>query len=388
MAEHPHIKKYSRYLFMVLALMLIITIIENIDFNRPKLHGHHIDCVIDLNGYHSPSMKFSTGFNYELLGKFAKDANCSYSIRLARRREFPLDSLVADSLQIVVVPTTDSVLAGDRFYVSRAFDDSTVWVVPAGNKTLIKEINRWHSHFESSHEYELIKERFTPSYEPFSRAVKGQGYKNASPYDRLFKKHSVSLGWDWRLLAAIVWQESKFHIEVRSSRGAAGLMQMMPSTAAKYNINDILNPDENIEAGVRYLAALEKMFSRYASGIELAKMTLAAYNAGEGRIMDCINMAKSMNMPHSTWDEVKAVIPFMRDSSFMASDSVARLGVFKGHETIAYVDRVMSLYKAFCTIVPGPSSKDQPSKQKEKESAATALSKEKKQDQQKESKQD
>lgn len=373
MKEHPHIKKYSKYLFMVLTIMLIIPLLDTIELSKLKLNGKNIECIINLDGYRSPSMAFSTGFNYEMLSIFAKDANCSYSIKLAKKREFSLDSLKSDSLQIIVMPVKDSIISWTQFYVSRPFADSTVWVIPAGNKNLIKEINKWYSHFESSHKYTIVKERFTPSYEPFSRAAKGHKYKNASPYDHIFKKYSEYLGWDWRLLAAMVWQESRFHIEVTSPRGAAGLMQMMPSTAAKYNINNFLDPEENVEAGVKYLLRLKKIFSKYASGIELTKITLAAYNAGEGRIMDCINIARTIDLPYSTWRDIKEVIPFMRDSSYMVNDSIAKVRLFKGYETIAYVERVMSLYKAFCVIAPEPSLPDQPSRQRAKESAKEAL---------------
>ena len=128
-------------------------------------------------------------------------------------------------------------------------------------------------------------------------------------------------------------------------------MQMMPATATRYGVDDMLDPEENLRAGAGYLARLQSMFTPYAASGELSKFTLAAYNAGEGRILDCIRYARALGMPCSTWDDIEAVIPFMREPSEKA-DSVLRLGPIKGVETISYIHRTDSLWSAFRAIVP------------------------------------
>lgn len=367
------ISKYLRYLFITAALILFFPILKNMECSHSEFIGGSLKCVLNVSGHKSPTMNYSAGFNYELLKRFAADTRCTFDIRLAGNQEYPLDSLIKDSLQIVVVPYHDSLHKSERFHISQPFADSSAWAVHISNKELIRIINKWHSHFEASGEYSHLKERFTPSFEPHARASKNRSYPNASPYDLLLKKYASQLKWDWRLLAAVVWQESKFRIEAGSHKGARGLMQMMPGTASIYEVKCPLDPEENIAAAVKYLSRLEKMFSKYASGTELVKITLAAYNAGQGRILDCINMAKSLDAPHSTWNDLKEVLPFLRDNEFMESDTVARLGVFKGYETVAYVDNVMAHYEAFLIIAPGQSSLDPHWIQKEKEAKAAAL---------------
>jgi membrane-bound lytic murein transglycosylase F len=86
-------------------------------------------------------------------------------------------------------------------------------------------------------------------------------------------------------------------------------------------------------------------------GEELIKFTLAAYNAGEGRIMDCRNLAADQNLNNMIWSETVQVIPMMREDSILENE-VVKLGKFKGHETIAYVDQILSHYEAFCQICP------------------------------------
>ena len=172
------------------------------------------------------------------------------------------------------------------------------------------------------------------------------------PFDGLIKKHAAELGWDWRMLAAVVYQESKFSINSQSHRGAQGLMQVMPQTGRKYGIDDLVNPENNLTAGTAHLKRLQRMLAgKGLSQDELVKFTLASYNAGEGRIMDCRNLAAAQGLDNGVWDNIVKVIPMMREDSILEDESV-KLGKFQGHETIAYVDNIMEIYNAICTICP------------------------------------
>ena len=103
----------------------------------------------------------------------------------------------------------------------------------------------------------------------------------------MIKANSRLIGWDWRLLAALIWSESMFKIDVKSPRGALGLMQMIPRTAKRFGVDDILDPEENIVAGAKYLSLLQKMFSAYTDDPEmLVRLTIASYNCGEGRTLE------------------------------------------------------------------------------------------------------
>jgi membrane-bound lytic murein transglycosylase F len=84
---------------------------------------------------------------------------------------------------------------------------------------------------------------------------------------------------------------------------------------------------------------------------EMIKFTLAAYNAGEGRIADCRRFAEVMDVDKNSWESIAGIIPHMREDSILKEESV-KLGKFEGYETIAYIDSVMSIYEAFCKICP------------------------------------
>ena len=129
-------------------------------------------------------------------------------------------------------------------------------------------------------------------------------------------------------------------------------MQVMPQTGRKYGIDDLVDPENNLIAGTSHLKRLQKMLSAKGfSQEELIKFTLASYNAGEGRIMDCRSLAAAQGLDNCVWANIVTVIPMMRDDSILEDESV-KLGKFQGHETIAYVDNIMEIYNAICTICP------------------------------------
>ncbi len=315
--------------------------------------GIPLRCAIQLEHSQRHLPGLTVGYNYELLQRFAASMGDSLvSIANARRGSSWTDSLLQGRVDIVVLPCVE-VQPPDSILLSRPVDSLTVWAVRQDCAAGLAEIDEWLGSFLDSEEHEPVRDVFLLRYSPSKRAEWKRGVGHISPYDSLVKAASKRLGWDWRLLSAVIYQESQFHIELRSRRGAEGLMQMMPLTAAKMGVSDLFNPEESIRAGTEYLLLLQNMFrGKAANKDELCKFTLAAYNAGEGRIMDCIRYAESVGADSGTWDGIVSVIPDMRDESTIQVDSVIRLGTFQGTETISYVKRVLSLYEDFKVISP------------------------------------
>ncbi len=311
--------------------------------------GEEIVCVIDLCDDMYGSHGLETGFNYQLINKFAEDNRCNVKIVSAGKNHSYLDSLKQGKVDIVIMHH-EEVMNEGGLNLSRDIDDCTVWAVKEPEQ--LRQVNSWISHITSHDYYSNTKASYTGTFNPYKRIERGIISNRLSPYDDILKKYAAQLAWDWRMLAAIVYQESKFSINSLSHRGAQGLMQVMPQTAKYYEIEDLLNPEQNIIAGTKHLARLQKLYSKCKmSDIERIKFTLAAYNAGEGRIADCRRFAASRNIDNNNWEEVANLIPLMREDSILNEESV-KLGKFNGTETIAYIDSVMSLYNAFCTISP------------------------------------
>ena len=314
--------------------------------------GDELICAIDLgNEMYSPH-GLETGLNYELLGEFAKDNHCNIKIVAARGKDNYIDSLRNRRVDIVITHDKEAVASTDSISILSEMNECSVWAVNDVNSDRIRQINNWISHMKSSDKYETLHKKYSGTHNPHMKAEKGIITSRVSPYDHLIKKYAKSLGWDWRMVAAVVYQESKFSISSVSSRGAQGLMQVMPQTGAIYGADNLMDPEQNILAGTSHLKRLQRMFSKYdLTQEELIKFTLAAYNAGEGRVLDCRNLAAAKGLDNTRWNEIVKVIPLMRDDSILQEESV-KLGKFQGHETIDYIESVMSHYNAICQICP------------------------------------
>lgn len=311
--------------------------------------GKEIVCAIDLCDDMYGSHGLETGFNYKMLGRFAGDNRCDIRIVAAKKGENWLDSLKQGKVDIVITHD-EEVSEVDGLNLSRNMDDCTVWAVK--EEAQLRQVNSWISHIISHEFYYQTQKAYSGSFNPYRKVERGVRTKTLSPYDDIIKRYAADLGWDWRMLAAVIYQESKFSINSRSHRGAQGLMQVMPQTARYYEIDDLLDPEKNIMAGTSHLKRLQKLYSKCdMDSIERVKFTLAAYNAGEGRVADCRNFAASRQIDNNCWEEIVNLIPLMREDSILEEESV-KLGKFNGYETIAYIDSVMSLYNAFCTICP------------------------------------
>ncbi len=337
--------------------MLIICMTPVFEGGRPlsgaksadMFAGKEIVCAIDLCDDMYGGHGLETGFSYELAGKFAEDNRCGVKIVAAGGEENWLDSLRQGRIDIIIMHD-HAAESEEGLNLSRNVDECTVWAVK--DEAQLRQVNSWISHITSNDYYKQAKASYSGTFNPHKRAERGIISNTVSPYDDIIKEYADQLGWDWRMLAAVIYQESKFSINSQSHRGAQGLMQVMPQTAEYYGIDDLLDPENNIKAGTSHLKRLQKLYSKYdMTPQERVKFTLAAYNAGEGRIADCRNFAASRNVDNNTWDEIVSLIPLMREDSILEDESV-KLGKFYGHETIDYIDSVMSHYEAFCVICP------------------------------------
>lgn len=372
MAQKYHRKRriVFKYILPPIAVILIVpmlqkTVIQDVPFDKEVIR-----CVIAVDRKTS-AMNYGAGYHYELLKLFSSQIGLEEEIALGGREY--LDSLECGAVDLVVVPASDSLLNERDLFYSIPLADSSTWVIRKDLEAEIRSINNWLAHYFTTESHRLALERFTPAYEPFRRAATGRKYSILSPYDVLIGEYAARIGWDRLMLTALVWKESQFHIEVVSPRGAVGLMQVMPRTAEHFGAGNMIDPEENISTAVKLLDRLQKMFRNDAeNSTELMKFTLAAYNAGEGRLRDCIAYAKSIGAPYGRWDDLVAIIPDMREDSILDHESV-KLGKFQGYETINYISLMEDYYDAFCAIARGQSSPGPLWTQTDTEEATEAL---------------
>jgi len=127
-----------------------------------------------------------------------------------------------------------------------------------------------------------------------------------STYDNLVKKYSRRFGFDWRLIAAQIFAESRFREQVTSHAGAAGLMQIMPGTAKHLGLDPqaLLKPEQNIALGCLYDRQLYNKWKEIDEAQRLA-FTFASYNAGHTRVL----RAQKKSLDPSLWEETKPHLP-------------------------------------------------------------------------------
>lgn len=256
--------------------------------------------------------------------------------------------------------------------------DSVSWMVSALSDTLAQKIDsvcRMRRH--SMPDYAAINKRYYEQSLGHKVAIKyvlGDG--RISVYDNLFRSYAAVCGWDWRMVAAVAFVESRFDPQAESGKGARGLMQLMPSTAVRYGCPETMmnDPEASIAAGVNLLADLQRSLRdkmvrlvrrdleggyaaadttlRRAVDSDLKLFTVAAYNSGLGHVFDALMLADTLGYDVTRWTgSVETCLELKADSDYY-NHPVVRLGRFDGAVTTDYVRQVMATYAEFCSIVP------------------------------------
>jgi len=228
-----------------------------------------------------------------------------------------------------------------------SFGQRGAWAVAPDKKWLADSIDAWFAKSAPQRtNTDLLKQYFEQSkFKPTLTFDFSKGYISA--YDNIFKKYAPQIGWDWRLMAAQAFVESRFKPDARSWAGARGLMQIMPRTANGYNtkISDLNKP----EVSVRVASRLIKDLDRYLKNLvpndkERLKFIIAAYNAGIAHVYDAIALAKKYGYDPQIWDDnvEKAILMKMNPKYY--NDPIVKYGYCRGSETVAYVKGITDFY--------------------------------------------
>jgi len=230
-----------------------------------------------------------------------------------------------------------------------SFEQQNGWLVRKESKNLKRVIDNW----QKTEEVQILQSDLSKKYwqkSPFFALRRVTIPKGAiSPFDHLFKKYAGNIDWDWRLLASVAFHESRFDSQETSWAGAAGLMQLMPRTAANFGLDrhTIFDPERNIEAGVQYIKSLNLSFRQIENKEERVKFILAAYNSGPSHILDAMLLAKKYGKnPHIWFNNVEYFLLKKSEPEFY-NDPVVKYGYFRGKETVSYVRNTLDTYSKY-----------------------------------------
>lgn len=166
-------------------------------------------------------------------------------------------------------------------------------------------------------------------------------------YRHLFKAAADRHGVDWRLLAAIGYQESKWDPEAISPTGVRGLMMLTEQTATTFGIEDRTDPVQSIHGGARYFAHILRKLPAGIREPDRTWFALAVYNIGYGHLLDARRLTRARGGDWNKWADVRPHIRMLSDPAVAAG---TRHGYARGGETLNFVNNVRMYYNALAWI--------------------------------------
>lgn len=349
-------KPVNKILFtltLVIFFIALSTVSNKIDnrIHRFFLEGKTLNCVVHAKGGIYLKRGVTKGFHYDLLKEFCRYEKCNSVIKPYYMNDFWGD-LISGKTDILVINSSEPIpeeYQADLISSTPLNLNDDVWVVKKSNYDLLLHLNEWFSFFQQKPLYSQLINTYYKRYNFIALTQAAAGNK-ISPFDKIIKKYSNKIGWDWRLVASLIYQESGFDNRAKSHRGSHGLMQIQNTTAQRFGVSDPYDPEQNIMAGTRLLQKLDRMYSGIAiDSASRIKFVLAAYNAGEGRINDLISYARHKGYSTYNWDTLKRLIPEMKRD--IIPEGILKFGIFKGVETVKHVDEVLNRYEEYKSMV-------------------------------------
>jgi len=311
-------------------------------------NNRSIRCPEDLAG---KTVHIREGTSYEEKLKSLQNKGIDLEIKL--HDDLPTEELIrqVDSGKIeVTIADSNIALLNQRYYPQAVLacpiseQEFLGWAVNRNAQNLLYRINCFFKIIKENGKFNEIYNKYYANIDNFDYVdlrVYHRRLKSRLPkYKEIIIKAADYHGFDWRLIAAQIYQESHFNPNALSYAGAKGLMQLTRSTAKSLGVKNILNPEQNVNAGVRHLKGLYNYFEK-AKGINRLFIALAAYNVGHGHILDAQNIAREMNLDPYKWSSLSTTLPLL---TYRTHYKKARYGYCKGTEPIEYINKIKTYY--------------------------------------------
>lgn len=233
-----------------------------------------------------------------------------------------------------------------RIVVSGAIgpEEHLGWAVHPDSIPLLKKIDEFFEEIRSNGSFNRIYDQYYAHVDDFDfvdlRTFHWRLKTRLPKYLPIIEEAARKHEFDWRMIAAQMYQESHFEPEARSHAGAYGLMQLTTSTARSLGVENILDSYQNIHAGVHHLRNMYDRFDK-AAGSDRLFIALAAYNIGQGHIQDARKIARDMNLDPDKWASLAQTLPLL---SIREHYQKAEYGYCRGREPIEYVKQIIIYY--------------------------------------------
>ena len=215
------------------------------------------------------------------------------------------------------------------------------WIVRKNAPDLLKSVNEFFNEVAHSGLLAQLSSEATGDDRDFdyleSRNFQAHIAVRLGAFRQFFEDASEKSGVDWRLLAAIGYQESKWDPKAASADGAQGVMMLTQDTATAMGFPDRSNAQQNIFAGAKYFAEVKEKIPDRIGEPDRTWLALASYNVGFGHLEDARVLAQSRGKNPDSWEDVRECLPLLAQERFYTN---AKRGYARGWEPAQFVDRV------------------------------------------------
>lgn len=223
---------------------------------------------------------------------------------------------------------------------------SQSWAVgPGEDNSLLNEINAYLDKVQKNGTLQRLKDRYYGHVDVLGymgATTFAQHLQQRLPkYEQHFKNYAKKEKVDWRLLAAIGYQESLWQPTVTSKTGVRGLMMLTQNTAQAMGVSNRLDPKQSIMGGAKYLAYMKDQLDDSIQEPDRTWFALAAYNVGSGHLDDARKLAAKEGLNPDKWLDVKKILPRLSQKQWY---SKTRYGYARGGETVEFVQNVRRYY--------------------------------------------
>lgn len=274
-------------------------------------------------------------------------------IRIELHNDIPTEELIrmVAEKEIEVTISDSNVALLNWFYyptVQIAFPieekQSLGWGVKKGERRLLNEIDRFFEKVKEDGTFAKIYEKYYTDAAIFDyvdlRKFHQRIERTLPRYQPIIKEAADKYGFDWRLIAAVVYQESHFDPEAVSYTGVKGIMQLTRTTADEMGIKDLLDPVQSVRGGVKYLKKLYDLYDN-AGEPDRTLITLASYNVGRGHVLDAQKISKTQGLDPNSWAALEQILPLLRYPKYYKDTTY---GYCRGTEPVRYVNRILTYY--------------------------------------------
>ncbi len=265
--------------------------------------------------------------------------------------EDPLDLLaqVAKGTADLTVADSTEFSLGRHFHpdlrpaFKLAESEAVAWALAPHSDDLLPEVERYFAEIEAIGRLADILERHRRALVRFDRVDAANfvaGVRERLPrYQAWFQEAGAETGIDWRLLAAIGYQESRWNENAVSPTGVQGLMMLTAETAQRVGIRDRINPRDSILGGARYLRLIKRTIPKRIEDPDRTWLALAAYNVGYGHLEDARVLTQRRGQDPDSWLAVRANLPLLAQERYFTK---ARRGYARGWEPVGFVRNVQT----------------------------------------------